>query len=328
MTKYFADLTIVADGQASKFRSQYTKHTPVTKSKFWGLELIDADLPSHNLAYGVIGSGPPILIYQIGLHETRILIDIPNAVYEATSEFKGVANYVRTSVIPNLPASVQPSVTAALEKGGLRSMPNSWLPPSMNTTPGIAILGDAINMRHPLTGGGMTVALNDVVLLRQLLAPEIIPSFSDTRLVVEQMSKFHWKRKEYSTSLNILAQALYTLFIADGMHCPSSVNNNPSLKMISTDPQLQVLQRGFIRYIHLGGKCVEEPAGLMGGLICSPWLLFYHFFSVALYSLGILIHEGYALSMWHLTCAIFECFRVFVKAVGVIFPFILSELRT
>ena len=45
-------------------------------------------------------------------------------------------------------------------------MPNSWLPPSTNRTPGMVILGDAMNMRHPLTGGGMTVAFNDVVLLR------------------------------------------------------------------------------------------------------------------------------------------------------------------
>ncbi|PVH77543.1 squalene epoxidase [Cadophora sp. DSE1049] len=306
---YFADLTIVADGQASKFRCQYTKHTPITTSRFWALELIDAVLPSHHIAYGVIGSGPPILIYQIGLHETRLLIDIPSTVYEAASRAHGIKHYVLTSVIPDLPASVQPAATAALEKGGLRSMPNSWLPAAMNTTPGVAILGDAFNMRHPLTGGGMTVALNDVVLLRQLLGPEIIPTFSDTRLVVEQMSRFHWKRRGYSTSLNILAQALYTLFIAD-------------------DPQLQILQRGFIRYIQLGGKCVEEPAGLMGGVIRSPWLLFYHFLSVALYSLGILIREGYALSVWHLIGAIFECFRVFAKAVVVIFPFLLSELRS
>lgn len=73
-----------------------------------------------------------------------------------------------------------------------------------------------MNMRHPLTGSGMTVALSDVVLLDQLLAPKIVSSFSDTGFVLKQMRKFHWKRKKYSTSLNILAQALYSLFVADG----------------------------------------------------------------------------------------------------------------
>lgn len=119
MTKYFADLTIVADGQASKFRSQYTKHTPITTSRFWALKLIDAALPSHHIAYSVIGSGPPILIYQIGLHETRILIDIPSTVYESASRGQGIKHYVLlTSVVPDLPASVQPASHCSTREGG------------------------------------------------------------------------------------------------------------------------------------------------------------------------------------------------------------------
>ena len=34
---------------------------------------------------------------------------------------------------------------------------------------GVLLLGDAYNMRHPLTGGGMSVALNDVRIWRSLL---------------------------------------------------------------------------------------------------------------------------------------------------------------
>jgi len=79
------------------------------------------------------------------------------------------------------------------------------------------MLGDAMNMRHPLTGGGMTVALQDVVLLGALLSPTAVPRLDDTRAVLAQMRRFHWKRKEFSSSLNILAQALYVLFVADGM---------------------------------------------------------------------------------------------------------------
>lgn len=37
------------------------------------------------------------------------------------------------------------------------------------TCVGVVILGDAYNMRHPLTGAGMSVALNDILLLRELL---------------------------------------------------------------------------------------------------------------------------------------------------------------
>ncbi|KAH0534046.1 hypothetical protein FGG08_007353 [Glutinoglossum americanum] len=199
---YFAHLTIIADGQASNFRSQYIKHTPIAKSKFWGLKLTDADLPSYGLAYGVIGNGPPILIYQIGTHETRILIDVPNSIYKASSKTGGVKGHIRTNVIPILPKSVQPMVETSLKEG---------------RTAGMVLLGDAMNMRHPLTGSGMTVALNDVVLLGQLLHPLNVPSFNDAGAVLAQMRLFHWKRKEFNASLNILAQALYSLFVADGI---------------------------------------------------------------------------------------------------------------
>jgi len=38
-------------------------------------------------------------------------------------------------------------------------------------TPGAFMIGDSLNMRHAVTGGGMTVGLSDVVLLRDLLRP-------------------------------------------------------------------------------------------------------------------------------------------------------------
>lgn len=165
----------------------------------------------------MIGSGPPILLYQIGTHETRLLIDIPNTVYAAVSKDDGVKSYIRQHVIPILPQHARPMAETAMRDGRLRSMANTWLPPSTNTTPGMIMLGDAMNMRHPLTGGGMTVALQDVVLLGALLSPTAVPRLDDTRAVLAQMRRFHWKRKEFSSSLNILAQALYVLFVADGM---------------------------------------------------------------------------------------------------------------
>ena len=39
--------------------------------------------------------------------------------------------------------------------------------------------------------------------------------------------------------------------------------------------------------------------------------LFYYFFAVALYSLWTMIREGYASSMWHLTCAILNAYICF-----------------
>jgi squalene monooxygenase len=60
------------------------------------------------------------------------------------------------------------------------------------------------------------LAFNDVVLLSKLLSPKFVPTFKDTQLVLGQMRTFHWKRKSLSSVINILAQALYSLFAANG----------------------------------------------------------------------------------------------------------------
>ena len=213
---YFGALTVVADGGMSKFRREFIQQTPIVKSKFWGLELIDAKLPNAQHGTVVLSDNAPVLLYQIGTRETRVLVDVPNGL-ESTSPAKGgIKAHLSTIVLPTLPECVQPSFRAALEQGHLRSMPNSWLPPTVNRTPGITLLGDALNMRHPLTGGGMTVALNDVLLLRSLLSPEQVPDLSNTSLVLRQMQYFHWQRKNLTSVINILAQALYSLFAANG----------------------------------------------------------------------------------------------------------------
>ncbi|KAI9678456.1 MAG: Squalene epoxidase [Trizodia sp. TS-e1964] len=303
---YFGALTIIADGYASKFRKEYIKHQPVSRSKFWGLELIDADLPRPEHGHVLLGEGAPILLYQIGTHETRALIDIPDNLPSASVQNGGVKGHLRNTVLPSLPKSVQSSFAAALDRGALRSMPNSWLPPSTNKTPGMIILGDAMNMRHPLTGGGMTVAFNDVVLLSGLLSPAQVPSLSDSALVLRQMSKFHWQRKSLTSVINILAQALYSLFAAN-------------------DSQLKALQRGCFCYFQMGGQCVDGPVGLLAGIIRRPIVLFYHFFAVALYSIWIIVREAQA---WKLPEVLFGSVAIFWKACVVIFPFIFSEMRS
>jgi squalene monooxygenase len=63
----------------------------------------------------------------------------------------------------------------------------------------------------------MTVALNDVVMLRTLLQelPES-DGFRDWEKVREVLEKWHWRRKPLASTINILSIALYDLFGADG----------------------------------------------------------------------------------------------------------------
>jgi squalene monooxygenase len=304
---FFAGLTIIADGYSSKFRKEFRTDAPVVKSKFWGLELIDADLPLPHHGHVILGDGAPVLLYQIGTHETRALIDIPTNLPSASLQAGGVKGHLKNVVLPTLPESVRPSFQAAIERDRLRSMPNSWLPPTTNITPGLVVLGDAMNMRHPLTGGGMTVAFTDVVLLSDLLSPQNCPSLEDTTLVLKQMRTFHWQRKNLTSVINILAQALYSLFAAE-------------------DSQLKALQMGCFQYFKLGGNCVDGPVGLLAGIIRQPFVLFYHFFAVALYAIWIYITS--AGGILSIPLRLFGSVGVFWKACVVIFPYIFAELRT
>jgi squalene monooxygenase len=101
-------------------------------------------------------------------------------------------------------------------------MPNSFLPSVQQGCPGtkegVLLLGDAWNMRHPLTGGGMTVALHDVVILSSLIGA--IPDFSDWEEVQQALYQWHWVRKPLASTVNILSVALYDLFGADGRFFP------------------------------------------------------------------------------------------------------------
>ena len=157
----------------------------------------------------------------------------------------------------------------------------------------------------------MTVAFNDVVLLSKLLSPERIPSLADTAAVQKAMKEFHWKRKNLSSIINILAQALYSLFAAN-------------------DPQLKALQRGCFSYFQKGGDCIDRPAGLLAGIIRQPMVLVYHFFAVAMLSIWIVMRDmiGGLTGLWKIPLAIGQGVLIFWKACVVIFPYIFSELRS
>lgn len=112
---------------------------------------------------------------------------------------------------------IQGPFSEAIHSDRVRSMPNSFLPPVASFKRGVILLGDAYNMRHPLTGGGMSVALNDVMIWRELLAS--VSRLSDHDKILEKLKVFQWRRKQsHSFVINVLAQALYALFSAsDGI---------------------------------------------------------------------------------------------------------------
>ena len=69
-------------------------------------------------------------------------------------------------------------------------------------------------MRHPLTGGGMSVAFNDVLIWRDMLRE--IPNLADHEVILQALREFNHKRKgHHSFVVNVLSMALYELFAAN-----------------------------------------------------------------------------------------------------------------
>lgn len=81
---FFADLVVIADGCFSNFRSTVMPSGVLSKrtvvcGNFVGAVLEDVTLPipQHGTVALIKGHGP-VLLYQIGEHDTRILIDVKN----------------------------------------------------------------------------------------------------------------------------------------------------------------------------------------------------------------------------------------------------------
>ena len=72
------------------------------------------------------------------------------------------------------------------------------------------LLGDALNARHALTAGGMTAALNDTVLARDLLRQ--VPDTYDYSKVLNLYRQLLVDRKARTFSINVFAFALYHIY--------------------------------------------------------------------------------------------------------------------
>jgi len=303
--KFYAPLTVVADGCFSKFRKDVINIQPITRSHFVGFILDYCPMPFPNHGHVLLAHPSPILVYQIGTHETRVLVDIPGQLPSAKEG--GLIKYLTQVVLPQIPKEMRPSFSKAIESQRLRSMPNSFLPPSIQNISGLILLGDAQNMRHPLTGGGMTVAFFDVAILRELLSNLNFPTFHDRQEDILKATKlWYWKRKGLSSVVNILAMALYDLFSA------------------GDDPDLEILRTATFNYLSLGGRCTNDPIGLLAGIFPKPLLLVIHFFSVAAFGAYCLFSQ---VPLYKYPTTAYRGARALYKSGEVMLPLIWSEFK-
>ncbi|CAA2971267.1 squalene monooxygenase-like [Olea europaea subsp. europaea] len=296
--KAYAPLTIVCDGCFSNLRRSLCNPKVDVPSCFVGLVLENFQLPFANHGHVVLADPSPILFYPISSTEIRCLVDVPGQKVPSVSNGE-MEKYLKTVVAPQVPIELRDAFISAIERGNIRTMPNRSMPAAPHPTPGALLMGDAFNMRHPLTGGGMTVALSDIVVLRNLLRP--LHDLNDSSTLCKYLESFYTLRKPVASTINTLAGALYKVFSA------------------SPDKARNEMRQACFDYLSLGGVFSDGPVSLLSGLNPRPLSLVCHFFAVAIYGIGRLMLP------FPSPGRIWIGARLISSASGIIFPIIKAE---
>ncbi|KAL6338829.1 hypothetical protein AAG906_023979 [Vitis piasezkii] len=296
--KAYAPLTIVCDGCFSNLRRSLCNPKVDVPSCFVGLVLENCQLPFANHGHVILADPSPILFYPISSTEVRCLVDVPGQKLPSIANGE-MANHLKTRVAPQLPPQLYDAFISAIDQGKIRTMPNRSMPADPYPTPGALLMGDAFNMRHPLTGGGMTVALSDIVVLRDLLKP--LSNLNDAVSLSKYLESFYTLRKPVASTINTLAGALYKVFCA------------------SPDQARKEMREACFDYLSLGGVCSAGPVALLSGLNPRPLSLVVHFFAVAIYGVGRLLLPFPSLKRLWIGA------RLISAASSIIFPIIKAE---
>ncbi|WOK95590.1 squalene monooxygenase-like [Canna indica] len=296
--KALAPLTVVCDGCFSNLRKSLCTPKVDIPSSFVGLVLENCKLPFPNHGHVILADPSPILFYPISSTEVRCLVDVPGQKVPSIANGE-MASYLKTVVAPQLPAQLREAFIVAVDKGNIRTMANRSMPAAPHPTPGALLMGDAFNMRHPLTGGGMTVALSDIVVLNNLLKP--LRNLHDASSLCKYLESFYTLRKPVASTINTLAGALYKVFSA------------------SPDRARNEMRQACFDYLSLGGEFSNGPIALLSGLNPRPLSLVTHFFAVAIYGVGrLLLPFPSPKRMWIGA-------KLISGASGIIFPIIKAE---
>jgi len=285
----YAPLTITSDGFFSNFRTHLSNNQETVTSYFIGLILNDCDMPFPKHGHVFLSGPTPFICYPISNNEIRLLIDFPGG---QPPRKHLIEQHLQDNVTPYIPQGMRASYEEALLQGGFKVMPNHYMAAKPIIRKGAVMLGDSLNMRHPLTGGGLTAVFSDIqILSRHLLA---MPDFHDTELMHDKIEAYYHERQSANANLNILANALY------------AVMSN------------QLLKIAVFKYLQCGGANAQESISILAGLNRNPYSLIKQFYFVAAFGAWDLIRQN----LLNLPKAI----RLLADAVTIIRPLTKNEL--
>lgn len=261
-----AGLVVCCDGSQSCLRPPGgVPRSP--HSHFVGMILRGVSLHREEVGNVILGRSGIILSYRLDPNEVRLLVDwgkpgpLPSQ--------REVIRWLREEMKQELPSEEmriefehQLCRAEAGEQDAVRPRPHyhfTALHPALRGTVGI---GDHGNMRHPLTGAGMTVAMRDAYYLTEQIASSGVDAGKSFRApenrakVQRAIRTFLQSRSSYSSVMNVLSWALYGVF---------------------TGPMS--LRHAVMAYFDEGGTAVSTPLKMLAGLESRMLLLLGHYIS-------------------------------------------------
>ncbi len=236
-----ATLTIAADGRQSKVRALLGLEPEVKLLSYTVAVGVEGEvLPHPGHGHVFLGAPGPILAYPYGEELTRMCIDVP------TGEAKGkqaIKDYIRTHYARFVPEPLRTPMLQSLESQPFEACATHAVETDVCAADGAVLLGDAGGCMHPLTAGGMTNAMNDVITLADCLGAA---ASLEQALLDYQRRRYRFVRARES-----FTEALYDVFKAH-------------------DAGSMALQAGTFRYWASSPAAREKTMGILSGEYAEP----------------------------------------------------------
>nr|BAR46029.1 squalene 2,3-epoxidase [Botryococcus braunii] len=292
-----AHLTVACDGMYSNLRPKLTDRKVDVVSYVVAVTLSGIKLERRQFIQIYLAE-PLFSIYALSSSEARVMVTVSGS--QRPSCTAALQDFLLSQVAPNMPRYLLEPFLLAVKEGHFRTLQTKTLAAEPQRRKGVIMLGDSLNMRHPITGGGMTMALNDTKLLKDMLV-DVTGVIRQDHIARESTLRFLNRRKPLSAVMNMLANLVYKVFAE-----PGGISR-------------QLLRESAFGYLARGGWCSRGFANLLGGLDERPYMVLVHSFGVA--GSGIL---GF-FSCFNPLTGLLKTMMMLWEAIGVLWPIQLAE---
>jgi 2-polyprenyl-6-methoxyphenol hydroxylase-like FAD-dependent oxidoreductase len=192
-----AELVAVAGGRSARRAAASgpggTEHVSI--SLMAGLLVRTRDFPSDRFGHVMLGGPGPVLAYRIDEERIRVCIDVPNAIRRGAH----TPEWIWKSFAEVLPQGLRRGVRDALSSASLSWAANVFRPRRYQAGRGVALVGDAAGVFHPLTAMGITMSLLDA---EALAASKNLGDYATARATASYVPE-------------LLSNAIYQAFVRD-----------------------------------------------------------------------------------------------------------------